>query len=215
MPTTILPDALLACGIAAALLFVVMNVLAGSLWGVLQTGRRYDYISQSIDELSAIGSPTRALASALSILYGLLLTAFGIGAWLLGHGNPALRICAALVIACALLGLLAAIFLPMRIGDAAGAPVNARRVIAMATGLLCMLLAMVAGAVAFDNWFRIYSLATLALFAVLTVLGIFVLPRLAPGPAVRIGIQERTMMFFILLWVVLLALALWRGPAPE
>ena len=61
MFTTTSSHLLLMCGIAAALVFVVMNVLAGSLWGVLSPGHSYNYVSQSISELSAIGAPTRAL----------------------------------------------------------------------------------------------------------------------------------------------------------
>jgi hypothetical protein len=208
--TTMYLNALLSCGIAAAALFIVINVLAGSLWAGRAPGHGYDYVSQSIDELGAIGSPTRVLATTMSTVYCLLTIAFGIGIWLLGERNGALRLIAGLLTACALLGLAAAIFFPMRIGQNIRASDNISHTIPMAVGLICTLAAIGAGAAAFDNWFRYYSLATLALFAVLTILGVFLVPRLEAAPIVRIGIQERTMMFFILLWVVLLALELWR-----
>ena len=50
------------------------------------------------------------------------------------------------------------------------------------------------------------------MFAALTLLSIFAFPKLAAEPVVRVGLQERSMMFFNLAWLLLLALALWREP---
>ena len=215
MPAMDSRKALLLCGIAAAIVFVVINLLAGPLWGILWRGHPYDYLSQSISDLSAIGSPTFAIAYPLTILYGLLMTAFGVGIWLLGRGNRAMRLTAALLLGYALLGLVAAIFFPNRLtGDIASAADNILYVVPMALSIFCILFAIAAGAIAFHSWFRIYSLGTLGLFAALTLLSIFVFPRLSVEPVVRTGLQERAMMFFNLLWVVLLAMMLWREPTP-
>ena len=204
--------ALLFSGIAAAFVFVLTNVLAGTLWSLRWTDRPYDYLSQSISDLSAIGAPTYAVAYPLTILYGLLMTAFGVGVWLLGRGNRLLRLTAALLLGYSLLGLVAAIFFPNRLtGDIANAADNILYVVPMALSIFCILFAIAAGAIAFRNWFRTYSLGTLALFAALTLLSIFVFPTVAAEPVVRTGLQERTMMFFNLLWVVLLAFVLRRA----
>ncbi len=207
MLTTIPRRALLICGVAATLVIVAINLLATPLWP------GYDFLTQSISELRAIGAPTQALAFPLAILYGVLITAFGVCLWLVGRGNWAMRLTAVLLLGYALLGLADAIFFPMRVGASVTLRDNNLYSTPMAVSVLCIVLAMAAGALAFRNWFRFYSLGTLAVFAALTLLSIFVFPKLAAEPAVRVGLQERSMMFFNLAWLVLLALVLWREPA--
>lgn len=196
------PRTLLLGGIAAAVVFVLINLLA-ALWP------GYDFVGQSISDLSAIGSPTFALAYPLTILYGLLMTAFGLGIWLRGRGNLPLRLTAALLLGYSLSGLVAAVLFPGRLG--ASASENVAYIVPMALSIVCIVMAIGAGALAFRNWFRFYSLATLALFAALTLLSIFVFPQLAAEAVGRTGLQERSMMFFNLLWVVLLAVVLRRA----
>lgn len=209
MLTTAPRKALLICGIAAALVIIAINLLPGALWP------GYDFLTQSISELRAIGSPTRALAYPLVILFGVLMTAFGICLWLVGRGNGALRVTAVLLLGYSLLGMADAIFFPMRVGASVALRENNLYSTPMALSVLCIVAAMGAGALAFRNWFRFYSLGTLAAFATLTLLSLFVFPKLAAEPVVRVGLQERSMMFFNLLWVLLLALALRREPAPR
>ncbi len=207
MLTTNTHKALLLCGIVAALIFVLVNLLA-TLWP------GYDFLSQSISDLSAIGSPTFAIVYPLTILYGIFMTAFGVGIWLLGRGNRALRLTAALLLGYSLLGLVAAIFFPGRFG--ASASDNILYIAPMALSIFSIVMAIGAGALAFRNWFRFYSLGTLALFAALTLLSIFVFPQPATEAVGRTGLQERSMMFFNLAWVVLLAMVLWRaGNVPK
>ncbi len=209
MLTPIPRKALLVCGVAAALVIIAINLLPAVLWP------GYDFLTQSISELRAVGAPTQALALPLDILYGVLITAFSICLWFLGRGNWALRLTAVLLLGYALLGLADAIFFPMRVGASVTLRNNNLYSTPMAVSVLCIVLAMGAGALALRNWFRFYSLGTLVTFAVLTLLSIFVFPELAAEPAVRVGLQERSMMFFNLLWLLLLALALRREPAPR
>ncbi len=207
MLTTVPRKSLLVCSIAAALVVIAINLLPGALWP------GYDFLTQSISELRAIGAPTQALAFPLAIVYGVLITAFGVCLWLVGRGNWALRLTAVLLLGYALLGLADAIFFPMRVGASVALTQNNLYSTPMAVSVLCIVAAMGAGALAFRNWFRFYSLGTLAAFAVLTLLSIFVFPELAAEPVVRVGLQERSMMFFNLAWLLLLALAIWREPA--
>ena len=78
---TITRKTLLICGILSSLLYVVMNVV------VPMQSETYNWVTQTISELSAIGAPTRQLWIKLAIFYGLLLTAYGFGIWLSAGTN--------------------------------------------------------------------------------------------------------------------------------
>jgi hypothetical protein len=83
-------------------------------------------------------------------------------------------------------------------------------VLASATVLL-MLLAIGAAAAAFGIWFRVYSLATLAILAAFGALTFLDAPRLASNlPTPWIGVWERINVGVFLLWVVVLATTLLR-----
>lgn len=193
-------EALLICGIAGSLLFVGTDLLAGTLW------KGYNFFSQSISELSAIGSPTRSLVVPLDIVRGLLMTAFGVGVWAVAGQNWALRVTGGLVIANAVITL-AGMVVPMRVDQPASH--NVIGVVLGALSVICFVLAIGFGAAAFRNWFRFYSIATLAAYVVLTILGIWAVPHTVAGQVVsRVGIQERTMSYSYLLWLVVLAILL-------
>jgi len=84
-------------------------------------------------------------------------------------------------------------------------------VLASATVLL-MLLAIGAAAAAFGIWFRVYSLATLAILAAFGALTFLDAPRLSANlPTPWIGVWERINVGVFLLWVVVLATTLLRG----
>jgi hypothetical protein len=193
-------EILLICGIAGPLLFVGIDLFAGTLW------KGYSFFSQSISELSAIGAPTRPLVVPLDIARELLITAFGTAVWVVYSQNWALRLTAGLLIANAVLGL-AILFFPMHVDQPAS-----HNVVGVALGalsLLCFVLAIGFGAAAFRNWFRFYSIGTLAVFLVLTILGIWVVPHIVAGQAAsRVGIQERVMSYGCQLWLVILAILL-------
>lgn len=66
---------LIVSGFLASLLAVGTDALAG----MLREG--YNFTSQSISELSAVGAPTRTLVFSLNLTYNALLAAFGLGIW--------------------------------------------------------------------------------------------------------------------------------------
>src|SRR4051812_18613573 len=90
---------LLACGLAASLLYVAMNVFVPMQWDA------YSSFSQTISELSAVDAPTRPLWVPLGIVYTLLVAAFGAGIWKAAHRNRQLRVLGALFVANGLIGL--------------------------------------------------------------------------------------------------------------
>ena len=87
-------QALLACGIVYALLYVIVNdVIAATLYD------GYSRMSQAVSELSATGAPTHALLTAVGPVFSLLLIGFGLGIWRSARGKRSLRIAGALVVA--------------------------------------------------------------------------------------------------------------------
>lgn len=192
---------LLICGILAALLNVGTDILAGVLWP------GYSFIAQSASELSALGAPTRPFVVLLELMYDVLMITFGVGVWRSAGRNRALRVTACLVIGNVAITVVASAFFPMRLGASATTP----GVILGAVSVLCFLLAMGFGAAAFRNWFRFYSIGTLLAYLILAIMRIWVSPQTGEvAPTSLVGIQERTMIYSYMLWVVLLAIVLLR-----
>jgi hypothetical protein len=197
---------LLVCGIVASVLHFATDLFAGMMW----TG--YNFVSQSISELSALGSPTRSLVLSLDLVSGFLMIAFGLGIWLVSGHNVALRITAVLVIGNAVVSIVAEAFFPPRYGETLGTNTSVANVGLMAVGMVLFLLAIAFGAAAFHGWFRVFSIGILVAYGVLTVVGLLIRrPPTPSGPAMQtVGIQERTMMYSYLLWLAILAVVLLR-----
>ena len=199
---------LLVCGILSSLLYVAMTIFVAMQW------EAYSSASQTISELSAIGAPTRSLWAVPGAIYTILVTAFGWGVWKSAGRSRALRIAGGLIVAYGSLGVLWP-FAPMHLREtlAAGGGTlsdTMHLVLASATVLL-MLLAIGAAAAAFGIWFRVYSLATLAILAAFGALTFLDAPRLAANlPTPWIGVWERINIGVFLLWVVVLAVTLLR-----
>jgi len=200
---------LLVCGILSSMLYVAMTILVAMQW------EAYSSASQTISELSAIGAPTRSLWAVPGAIYTILVTAFGWGVWKSAGRSRALRIAGGLILAYGSLGVLWP-FAPMHLREtlAAGGGTlsdTMHLVLASATVLL-MLLAIGAAAAAFGIWFRVYSLATLAILAAFGALTFLDAPRLSANlPTPWIGVWERINVGVFLLWVVVLATTLLRG----
>ncbi|HEY5973687.1 MAG TPA: DUF998 domain-containing protein [Geobacteraceae bacterium] len=192
---------LLFCGILAALLYLGTDWLAGrALQG-------YSFAAQSMSELSAAGSSTRSLVVSLNLVAGILMIAFGVGVW--RAAGPVLlpRVVAGLVIGNAAGGLIATLFFPNRFGER---PVFASAgVIIMLFSVLFLVLAMVIGAAAFGGWLRVLSIALPVAYILLAVLRFATASTASSGGAVSlVGIQERTMSYGFLLWVMALGIYL-------
>jgi hypothetical protein len=72
---------LLICGLLTLVVFVLTDALAGTLWD------GYNFTTQSINELSAIGAPTRPLVVLLNLIYYALAIAFGLGVGVYGRAR--------------------------------------------------------------------------------------------------------------------------------
>jgi len=196
---------LLVCGVLASLLKVGTDILAGTLW------EGYSFTSRSISDLSAIGAPTRPLVVPLDLMADALLIAFALGVWALAGRNRALRITAVMLFGNAAFLLIGAFF-PVRLGEALSTFANTMNTILIGVSVLFLLLAIGFGAAAYRNWFRLYSIGTFLIFLVEDVWATWGSPFVLAGQrGPLVGVQERTMLFGYLLWVVVLAIFLMRA----
>jgi hypothetical protein len=199
---------LLQCGIAASLLYVVMNVVVPMRWPA------YRSFSQTVSELSAIDAPTRALWTPLGIAYTALMIAFGAGVVVSSRGRFAVRASGHLLVAYGAFG----IFWPpmhQRAVLAAGGQTltDTLHLVWAAVTVLFMFAAMGFGAVAFGTRFRVYSIATMAVLIVFGALTSLQAPAVqADLPTPWIGVWERINIGGFLLWVIVLAVMLRRQP---
>ena len=196
---------LFLCGILSSLLYAAANVLAPMQWA------DYSSASQTVSELSAIDAPTRTLWVLLCIPYTLLAIAFGWGVWASAHRNRPLRVVGGLMLASGALGLVWPLA-PMHLRGAGFTLTDTMHIaLAMATVLL-MMLAIGIGAAAFGKGFRVYSIATLVILIAAGALTGSEAPRIAANlPTPWIGVWERINIGVYLLWVVVLAIVLWRA----
>ncbi len=197
----IVRQALLWCGIVAPLLHMATDQFVGRLL------HGYSFAAQSMSELSASGAPTRKLFVALTIPATVLMVAFGVGVWRTG-GQPVLpRIVAGLMMGNAVLGLTATVFFPTRFGERPA--FGSAGVIIMFLSVVCFVLAMVFGAITYGGWLRIVSAGIPTAYVLLTVLRLGTAASGSPeGAGALMGIQERTMAYAYLLWVMALAVHL-------
>jgi len=198
---------LLVCGIVSSLFYVATTIVGAMLW------EGYSSTSQTVSELFAIGAPTRPLVIPLLIIYALLLYAFGLGIWLSAGRKHPLRIAAVLIVAKEVLGLMATVFAPMHMRGSEGTISDTLHGILTGVGVfLCMLPALVFGAIALGKRFRIYSIATILIFVVNGVLAFLEAPQLAADlPTPWAGVMERTNIYVYMLWIGVLAITLIRA----
>lgn len=198
--SNLLQKILLSCGILAALLYLGTDLLAGKLL------KGYSFSAQSIGDLGAAGSPMRSLFVVLTLVSSAFMIAFGVGVW--QTVSPAIlpRIVAGLILGNVVTGLAATLFFPNPFGVRPdfGTP----GVLLMFLSVLCFVLAMVIGAMAFHSWMRILSIAIPATYILLAILRFATAASSVAGTTMLIGTQERTMSYSFLIWVTALAIYL-------
>lgn len=192
---------LLCAGIAAAILSVATDLVAGALVP------GYSYLAQSASALSAPGSSVRALVLPLAIVAGALTLAFAVGLWETSGRKGAARAMALCLGASAGLQMVAVAFFPVHPSESWSSFSNTANLSLMAPSIVGWLLAVALGAVATRAWFRLYSIATLIAFLALDLVATAGLPiAIAGHPGPLVGVQERTMAYGVFLWQALLAI---------
>lgn len=201
---------LLIFGIVSPLLYVGVDLVAGRLYP------GYDFVSQAISELFAIGAPTSGLVIPLFTLYDLMLLAFAWGVWSSADGNRALRTTALITAASAVNGLVLWNVFPMHMRGAEAEFTDLMHIGLAGVGALLALLALWFGASAFGRGFRLYTIATvLALVIPGSAVFLFV-PQMALGePTPWVGATERISTYAYLQWQIALTLILLRAKKPS
>lgn len=193
---------LLACGIAASLLYVVTDVIGAMSYP------GYRYTAQAISEMSAIGAPTAELLAPFYTTFSVLFVAFAAGVWFAAGTRRSLRWSAGFMIALAALGIGWALF-PMNARGAERTFTDTMHLVLSAASVLLLTSAMTCAAAAFGRTFRIYSalsITTMLVFGYLTTLDV---PRVDAGlPTPYLGINERLSMAAWLLWIAVLSIEL-------
>ena len=199
---------LLLCGILSSVLYATMITAIHF--------ENYDFTSQSVSELSAIGAPTRTLWIILGITYQVLIVAFASGVWVTAGVKRSLRIVAILIMLNYGIASFLWLFASMHQRDvlAAGGKTMAEtlHIILVLVTVLCNLLTIGFGAAAFGKRFRYYSVITILIMLILGVLtGPVAAPRIEANlPTPWFGIWERIIILGFLIWIVVLAIILMR-----
>jgi hypothetical protein len=196
----------LMCGVGFSLLFAAM------IWLIRYEG--YSLMSQAPSELTAIGAPTQSLWARLGWIDTLLEVVFGAGLWTSAGKNRTLRVVGGLILAHASLALLWP-FVPRHQRDvlAAGGKTwsDSLHVVLAGVTVFLMFLMIAFGAASFGKRFRLYSIATIGVLLLFGGLTFRDAPRLEANlPTPWIGLWERINISVFLLWVVVLAVLLWR-----
>ena len=201
-----LRKALLACGVGSTVWYTGINFYIPTQWG------SYSSLSQAVSELSAVGAPTRALWIALCIPYTLMVIAFGCGVLMAAGESRALRVAGAMFV---VQGVVGAYWPPMHLRDAETTLTDTLHIAWTAGWLATMLTAMGFGAAALGRRFRLYTLATVAVFIAFGTLTSMEATRLANDlPTPFLGLWERINMGAAMLWIAVLAWVLLRRDAP-
>lgn len=190
---------LLAAGALSSLLYAVAtDGVAASTWD------GYSRTEQMVSELFAVGSPSRQVLVPVIWLYTMLFTAFGIGVWTSVQGNRPFRIGAGLLVGYGLSNILGNSY-PLTLNEPGSVPMH---IVATDIQLTMMVAAMRFVALGFHGRMRVYSFASLGTCLSMGIAAFMA----APGPSLLLGLGERISIGAFLLWVVVLAAALWAVP---
>ena len=189
---------LLFCGVLASLLYITMNLFIPPLY------EGYNWVTQTVSELSAVDAPTRPLWFVLGIIYTLLVAAFGWGIFKSAAEKRSLRIVGILMFLHGVLGLT---WSPMHqrevLAAGGGTFTDIWHLVMAAATVLLMFLSIGFGAAAFGKAFRIYSIATIIVFIVFGVLTFVEAPNVDKnGTTPYIGLWERINIAAFMVWML-------------
>jgi hypothetical protein len=197
---------LLACRIAASLLYVAMNGFVPMQY------EGYSSASQTVSELSALDAPTRSLWVALGLAYTLLSIAFGCGVWASARRNHFMRLMGGLIVVNGGMGL---DWPPMHqravLAAGGGSLTDTMHLVWGAVTFLIMAVTIGLGGAALGRRFQLFLILTIVILAVFAALTGLDAPRVSANlPTPWIGIWERISIGAYLLWVIVLAIVLLR-----
>jgi hypothetical protein len=201
---------LLGCGVLSSVLYVATDVIAARRY------EGYSYADQAFSELTAAGAPTRPLMVALNgIPYTALVAAFAAGVWVSAGRKRASRITGALLVGYAAAGMAGGVLFPMTPRGTEGTLRNVMHIPTTAVMSLSLVLSMGFGATLLGRRFQYYSYGTILTLLVFGALAGLQGGRLAANqPTPWMGLEERINIYATMLWLAVLAVALWRAEGP-
>lgn len=201
---------LLFFGVLAPLLYISMNIFIPPLYD------GYNWVTQTVSELSAVDAPTRPLWFVLGIIYTLLVAAFGWGIFRSAGEKRSLRIVGILMFLHGVLGLT---WSPMHQREVlvagGGTFTDTWHIVMSIITVLLMFLSIGFGAASFGKAFRSYSVATIFVFIVFGVLTFSEAPNVDKnGPTPYIGLWERINIAAFMVWLLVFSIMLLRERKP-
>jgi hypothetical protein len=202
---------MLACGILSSFLFIVLDVISVMLY------KGYNPWSQTLTELSALGSPTGPLWLLMMIIYTLLLIGFSWGVLLSSAGNTRLRMAACFFFVYLVISFFRPpIYQSEVLSTGGSAFADNLHIVFRILIVSVMLLAIKSGTKIFRKGFQRYSMITLLVlvaFGILTALG---KEANQPGELKSlVGVWERINTGAFLLWIIMLAIILINHEKPK
>lgn len=196
---------LLICGILAPALYAGTDILASTLYP------GYSFVDQAVSELFAIGAPTSYLVVPLFTAYSLLILAFAFGVWGSAGRIRTLHIVGIILVANAFNGLTLWNFFPMHMRGAEVTFTDTMHLILAATGGIIGALAVGFGGIALGRRFRFYSIGTIVMMFVPTLLTFtFVSQVTANESSPLMGLLERIAFVVYMQWQIVLSIVLLR-----
>jgi len=197
---------LLFCGVLASLLYIAMNIFIPPLY------EGYNWVTQTVSELSAVDAPTRPLWFVLGIIYTLLVAAFGWGVFKSAGEKRSLRIAGILMFLHGVLGLT---WSPMHqrevLAAGGGTFTDTWHIVMSIITVLLMFLSIGFGAAALGKAFRFYSIATILVFIVFGILTFAEAPDVDKNlPTPYIGLWERMNIAAFMVWMLLFSAIILR-----
>lgn len=194
---------LLACGIAAPVVYAATDVLLAMRWD------GYSYRDQTISELNAIGAPTRTLSIVLGIAGYALLVAFGVGVWRAAAADRRLRTAAGGLIAVGVFAWFGVPFAAMHVREAEETLTDTLHVVQLAVAGPLLLVIVGFGAAALGWRFRVYSAVTVLVSLAFGVWsGTYGADVANDLETPWLGVIERISVYAYQLWFVVFATAL-------
>ena len=193
---------LLLCGVLAALLYIVTDILLAMSW------EGYSYNSQAISELSAINAPTRPLWILMSLVFNPLVIAFGVGVWLAANSKRSLKITGILLSIWGVMGFLWLLF-PMHLRGEIGSTTDTMHLVMTAITVPLMMVFIGFGSGTGVRGFRLYSILTILTMLVFGGMTGIQAPKVASGlPTPWMGITERVSVYAPMIWMGVLSIVL-------
>lgn len=201
-----LEKSLLACGFLSSVLYLANNIITIFFY------KGYNAMSQTVSELSAIGAPTRSLWISLNTFYTALVIAFGLGIWYSAGPLRSLRILSVMMISYVIFCLS---WPPMHkreiLAAGGGTLTDTLHIVWTFVTVILMLCIIGLASKLFGKGFRIYSMITIVILLGFGSLTGLAAPQMEANlPTPWMGVWERICIGAYMLWIMVLALMLFR-----